>query len=236
MKRAARWLLTLLKLQAIQEFRYPVAFAFNLLSSALFMGLLAVTGKALGQDRSLAALLLGFMVMLSLQAPARALEDPSASQEEILLARWPLMGLLSGEALARGIWMMGQLSLVFLLLALPLRLEFEELLAFWRWAPLAWWIGLGPGLFLASATLLFKRTGALVNLLSLAVLGGAVIPIAAGKSVSVFPYLQLVALVRGSALNEPGIWFAATLWVLAGAISLLLALRVAVHRGLLGVR
>ncbi len=230
------FLARLFRLQAAQELRYPVAFVTNLLAAAVFLALLAFAGRAVSGAHSPVPLLLGFMVMVSLQNPSRIVEDPAGAPEECMLSRWTLTGLMILETLARGLWMTLQLSLTFVLLLLPLGLEAQELRTFFQWAPLAWWVGLGPGLMLASATLLFKRTGALLNLVSLLVLGGAVLPVGAGWVGYVFPYVELLALVRGAPGSAGGAWIAATAWVLVGVLLLRAAERYGARHGLLGVR
>jgi len=208
----------------------------NLLAAAVFLALLTFAGRAVSGAHSPVPLLLSFIVMVSLQNPSRMVEDPAAAPEECLLSRWSLVGLLVMETLARGLWMALQLSLAFMLLLLPLGLEAQELRTFFYWAPLAWWVGMGPGLVLAGATLLFKRTGALLNLFSLLVLGGAVLPVGAGWAGHMFPYVELLALARGASGSAVVAWVAATAWVLVGALSLRMAERYGARHGLLGVR
>ena len=214
-----------------QESRYPLAAASNLVASGLFLLLLAKAGSAFGREQAGLLLAVGFMVMAGMQGPVRAVER---SREELFLVRWPLALWLVLESLGLGVWTALQLFLVLEAFAFLGLAEIGHGLAFFKFAPLAFGIGLGPGLALAGAALVFKRTGALLNLFSLGVLGAALFPAFSGAAGALLPYLGLVRAVAGGE-GLVGVGLGALGWLVGGALIAAAARAHAVRTGRAGV-
>ena len=90
-------------------------------------------------------------------------------------------------------------TIVYLVLLFPLHLPAGTLIDLWIYTPVAFLAGLGPGLLLGGFSLLFKKTGVLVNLIAIIVLAGVFLPSSLMSSVgSYLPFSVVQGLMRGT--------------------------------------
>lgn len=190
---------SIVRFGVLVEVRYPVVFLSNVVSTALFLTLLLLGGRAIGVGGIEGALFITFIILAALQAPQRALEDNSAEPEEVYLYPIPPIATLIFQAIGLAVRTVFSFTIVYLALLFPLHLPTSILIDLWIYAPVAFLAGLGPGLLLGGFSLLFKRTGALVNLMAIIVLAGAFLPSSLMSSVgSYLPFSVVQGLMRGT--------------------------------------
>lgn len=220
----------------LAELRYPGAYFANLVSTALFLALLVLGGRALQVDGGETALFLAFVALAGLQGPARALEDASSDAEELYLYPFPPLFLIFAHTASLALRTLLNFSLVYLMLTWPLSLPLKGLLQVWSYAPLALVAGFGPGLLLGGLTLLLKRTGTLVNLLAIVVLGSAFLPPAILNLVAPYsPFMAVLGLTRGRA-DAMAVMGLSLIHLAIGCLAYYACERLVFRMGLSGVR
>ena len=209
-----------LRYSVLHYVRYPVEWMSNYVGGAvLLIGILlggeAAFHYAVGEKAS--ALLFSFVTITALQAPLKFLEGRASEVEEVHLYPVNAAGMLVTYGVTTSLAMYFNLFLLYATLSLILHLPPAGLARMAYYLAPAFISMLGLGLILAGLQVLFKRLGALPNLLSILLLTAAFSPAGALSGVGrVFPAAQAFLGVQGLPVNQLSLWSEAAAYAVAG--------------------
>lgn len=217
-------------------------FLSELITGAIFVGILVWGGGLAGNSQEAGQRIVGYMVVLTslsgLQGAQTYIKEhmEMGTLEQLYLSPFGLRGLIAVRYAASFIRNLVVVSLTGTCLLLALGLP---LLVDWRLLPLLLmsYIAMsGLGLLVGALTLRFKRTGAVVNLVSLASLGVVAIPpdilptgiaVALQSAVPFVTALQVLGQILNSEIVAASAWahlaLLAGIYLLLGSAALLLA-------------